>query len=267
MESILKTIVARIEAEDGDLFKSFDPLTFKLEPRAAPIDVLASVARGFLVVAEVKRGSPSRGIIRENADPAALARAYERGGASAISVVTERHFFFGDRDNLRRVKRAVGLPVLRKDFITHKYQIYESYNLGADFVLLIAACLSEDRLRSLCRTAEALGMRTLVEVRTRQELKRALRADPRLIGINNRNLRTFKTDWTASLRLRSFVPPGIPVISESGINSRAQIQTLKAEGFSGVLIGEYLLKQPDPGRALAELLDGQSQDLRFDERT
>lgn len=256
MEGILKTIVERIEAEEGHLFRGFSRAAFKPEKRAAPIDVLAKARDQFLVIAEVKRGSPSRGIIRESSDPAALARAYERGGASAISVVTEKHFFFGDKDNLRRVKRAVRLPVLRKDFLTHEYQICESFNLGADFILLIAACLSEARLRNLCRTAEALGMRTLVEVHTRQELRRALRVGPSLVGINNRDLRTFKTDWTASLRLRSLVPPGVPVISESGINSRAQIKALKAEGFSGALIGEHLLRQDDPGRALEELLRG-----------
>ncbi len=256
MEDILQTILAGIESDEGPLARTFDRAAFKLKGRTAPIDILGKLRAGFVAIAEVKRGSPSRGVIREDFEPAALARAFERGGAGAVSVVTEKHFFLGDKRHLGQVKSAVGLPVLRKDFLTHERQVYESFNLGADFVLLVVACLREGRLRRLCRAAESLGMRALIEVHTPEELRTALRTEPRLLGINNRDLRTFETDWTASLRLRSLVPPGIHVISESGIDRPAQIRMLKAEGFSGVLVGEHLLRQADPGRALEELLHG-----------
>ncbi len=256
MEDILKRILARVEADEEPQRRTFDRDSFGLRERAAPIDILPALRRGFVPIAEVKRGSPSRGVIRRDFDPEALARAYERAGAGAVSVVTEKHFFFGDKTHLGRVKAAVGLPVLRKDFLTHEHQLYESFNLGADFVLLVVACLREGRLRRLCRTAEALGMRALVEVHAPDELRTALRVEAPIVGINNRDLKTFETDWTASLRLRSLVPPGVPVVSESGINRPAQVRILKAEGFSGVLVGEHLLSQTDPGRALEELLHG-----------
>ena len=265
MRGFLNTVVSRIIEEEGALFRNFDPASFRLEKRDSPIDVLASCRGEFLTIAEVKKGSPSRGIIRGDFDPLSIARAYEEGGASAISVVTEKNFFFGDKDCLRRIKKAVPLPLLRKDFIVHEYQVYESYNLGADFILLIAACLSRAELRNLQRASESLGMRALVEIHDREDLEKALQAEPRLLGINNRDLETFDVDWTTSLRLRPLVPPGIPVISESGLQSHDQIRALQDAGFSGVLVGEHLMRREDPRGPLRELIHGQNQDLRNNE--
>jgi len=260
MEGILKKIVERIMEEEGPRFDKFNSSSFRLERRKPPIDVAALCARSFLVIAEVKKGSPSRGVIREDFDPVAVAKAYEEGGASAVSVITERNYFFGDKNDLRLVKQAVRLPVLRKDFIVHDSQIYDSYNLGADFVLLIASCLSGGQLRNLCRTAASLGMGALVEIHNEADLRKALKAKPKLIGVNNRDLRTFAVDWTASLRLRPLIPAGIHVISESGIHSHEQVRLLQDKGFSGVLVGEFLMKQDDPRGALKDLIFGRSEE-------
>ncbi len=257
MHGLLKTIVNRIIEEEGALFRDFDAALFPLEKRHSPIDVLTRGEKDFLVIAEVKKGSPSRGLIRKDFCPASVAQAYEEGGASAISVVTEKNFFFGDKDCLRQIKKAVRLPVLRKDFIVHEYQIYESYNLGADFVLLISACLSRDELRHLHRAAESLGMRALVEIHDEKELEKALEAGSRLVGINNRDLETLDVDWTRSLRLRPRVPDGIQVISESGLSSHHQIKALQDAGFSGVLVGEHLMRQDDHRQAVRDLIHGQ----------
>ncbi len=254
----MKAIVDRIIREDGGRFRNFDAAAFPLAPREAPLDILRRLPGAFLTIAEVKKGSPSRGVIRKDYDPVRIARSYEAAGASAVSVITEKNFFFGDPGDLSRVKSAIGLPVLRKDFIVHECQIYESYNRGADLVLLIAACLEPGELNRLHRIADSLGMRVLVEIRDEWELERAVEAGPRIVGINNRDLKTFEVDWTRSLRLRPLVPPEICLISESGIHSHDQIQALREAGFSGVLIGGHLMKQDDPGRALRDLIHGQS---------
>jgi len=253
---ILVRIVDRIRAEEGRRFESFSPLSFPLVERTPPRDIAAALAASFTVIAEIKKGSPSRGIIRADFDPARLARDYEAGGAGAISVVTEKNFFFGEKETLRRVRGAVALPVLRKDFIIHPFQVFESFNLGADFILLIAAILSGDELGLLVRSCRSLGMEALVEVHDEADLERAFGADPRIIGINNRNLRDFSVDWTRSLKLRGSIPAGIHVISESGIGSAEQLRALKAAGFAGALVGEHLLKQERPGQALKEMIHG-----------
>jgi len=255
MDGILKTIVDRILEDEGERFNNFKAEVFQRTPRAAPIDLPArNCDRDFWIIAEVKKGSPSRGVIRENYDPITIARSYQAGGAAAVSVITEKNYFFGDPGDLGRVKREIDLPVLRKDFIVHECQIYESFNGGADLILLIAACLGSAELGRLLRVVESLGMRALVEIRDERELDWAIEARSSLIGINNRDLKTFEVDWTRSLRLRPLIPPGIDVISESGIHSRAQIRELRGVGFSGVLVGEHFMKQEDPGRALKELI-------------
>lgn len=255
MESILKKITDRIRETEALSFEGFDPAGFRLKQRPAPIDIMTLLEKNFFVIAEVKKGSPSKGIIRENFDPKAIAHGYEAGNASAISVITEQHFFHGDKNHLTVVKEAVQLPVLRKDFLVHPYQVYESYNLGADFVLLIAACLTDQELNTMYGAVRSLGMEALVEVHDEEEIKRIARMSPRpnLIGINNRNLKTFTVDIETSFQLLKAAPPGVHVISESGIRSPEDIHRLKTAGFSGALIGESLLRQKDVTAALRRL--------------
>jgi len=257
METILKKIT---DAVRRDLAHSFDeclklsPLKRELGP---PLDVISRLKKSFFFMAEVKRGSPSKGIIRRDFHPVSIALDYEQAGASAISVVTEKNFFYGDRDYLKQIKQKVRIPVMRKDFLLHPCQIYESFALGADFVLLIAACLSDQELRILYRRARSLGMEALVEVHREKELERVLALRPMIIGINNRNLNTFKVDIKTSFRLKKLIPPDIFVISESGIRTHKDIFQLRERGFSGALVGEALLKEIDVGQALRRLVHGE----------
>jgi len=258
MKSILKKITDSIQKDEARNFADFSPDSFLLEEREYPIDIIPLMAKSqnFFVIAEVKRGSPSKGIIRQNFDPRAIACAYEKGGASAISVITEKNFFWGEKKYLSQIKKCTHLPILRKDFIIHPYQVYESYNLGADVILLIAACLSETRLNELYQLTTTLGMQPLIEVHDEMELRKALKLKPNVIGINNRDLKTFKVEYKTSLRLKKQIPPDIHVISESGIQSHDQLMVLKAAGFSGALIGESLLKQDNITKALEDLING-----------
>ncbi|SFS94556.1 indole-3-glycerol phosphate synthase TrpC [Marininema halotolerans] len=208
------------------------------------------------LIAEVKPASPSKGVIREKVDPVATAMAYEKGGASAVSVLTDRSFFKADPENLRKVKPVVGIPVLRKDFIIDRLQVVESRYLGADAILLIAAILSEEACCFLTEEAHRLGMEVLLEVHDETELPRALKAKPDLLGINNRNLSTFTTDLAVTERIRPLIPGTIPVIGESGIHSQADYQRLAAAGVDGVLVGEYLMKQSSPEIGVRNLLMG-----------
>ena len=224
--------------------------------KEGPIDIIPLIKRGFFVIDEVKKGSPSKGIIRQPFNPLDIARSYEKGGASAISVLTENHFFYGDQRFLSDIKKQVTLPALRKDFLIYPYQIAESYNLGADFILLIAACLTDTKLEELYQMATSMGMHVLVEVHNQSELKRVLKVRPKIIGINNRDLNTFAVDMNTSFRLKKMIPDHIHVISESGIQSHKDIIKLKTNGFAGALIGESLLKQTDPGNALKRLING-----------
>ncbi|MFO7172401.1 MAG: indole-3-glycerol phosphate synthase TrpC [Bacillota bacterium] len=207
------------------------------------------------VIAEVKRASPSRGVIRRDFDPAAIARAYARAGASAISVLTDAPFFQGHLDHLRAVRQAVDLPLLRKDFILDPYQVYEARAAGADAVLLIAAALGDaGPIRALRELAEDLGMAALVEVHTPAELEMALAAGARIVGINNRDLRTFETRLETTLELAGQVPPEVLLVSESGIRTPEDCRRVAAAGARAVLVGEQLMRQPDPGAALLELV-------------
>jgi indole-3-glycerol phosphate synthase len=256
MMTILDRITDMIKDVEGDRFRDFIAPSVPLKRMNKPIDVLPLLETGFFVIAETKKGSPSKGIIRQDYDPAALAKDYEQAGASAISVITEEYFFFGSKQHLKLVKETVNLPVLRKDFLVHPCQVYESYDLGADLVLLIAACLTDDELSSLYRFTLSLGMNALIEVHNKEELDRVLVLEPkpRLIGINNRDLKTFTISLEASFQLKPFIPEDIFVISESGIDAHAHIQALKEAGFAGALIGESLLKQKNTRRALTRLL-------------
>jgi len=206
------------------------------------------------IIAEVKRRSPSRGIIREDFDPVRIAGEYERHGAAAVSVLTDETFFGGSDADLSAVKSAISLPVLRKEFIIDPWQIHETRAIGADALLLIAAILGENQLREYREIAASLSLASLVEVHDRTELETALRAGAEIIGINNRDLKTFMTDIGTSLALAPLVPADRIIVSESGIRSRAEIEVLRQAGVRTFLIGEALVTAPDSGVKLGELL-------------
>jgi indole-3-glycerol phosphate synthase len=208
------------------------------------------------VIAECKRRSPSKGVLAQQYDPAGLAAAYERGGAAAISVLTEPTFFDGALEHLAAVRRAVALPLLRKDFIVDEYQLFEARAAGADAVLLIVAALAQDDLLRLLRRATDAGLAALVEVHEDEELARALDAGARLIGVNNRNLRTLAVDVDASHRLARLIPPTAVAVSESGLRSRGDLERLRSQGYRAFLIGERFMTDPDPARAIAGLVRG-----------
>jgi indole-3-glycerol phosphate synthase len=225
-------------------------------------EVLADTARAH-VIAEFKRASPSKGVIREGVGVAEVARMYAAGGASAISVLTEEDGFRGSLEDLRAARAAVSLPVLRKDFIFDEYQLYESAGASADALLLIVAALDDESLRRLRRiTEDELGMDALVEVHTAEELRRALRCGATLVGVNNRDLRTFAVSLDTSAQLARGVPAGVVLVSESGLRTRADIERLSALGYRGFLIGETLMRASDPAEALRGLVGGGSAEER-----
>ena len=210
---------------------------------------------GVNVIAEFKRRSPSKGVIRMDADVRAMVRSYEAGGAAAISVLTEQDYFDGSLDDLRTVKTSVALPVLRKDFLFDEYQVFESAAAGADAILLIVAALDDETLVRLRHLAEEeLGMDALVEVHDEAEMERAAAAGAKLIGVNNRNLHTFEVSITTSLTLASKAPSGSTLVSESGLRSAENLAMLRRGGYRGFLIGESLMRADNPVEALRELL-------------
>jgi indole-3-glycerol phosphate synthase len=214
----------------------------------------ALVRPGIGVIAEFKRRSPSAGSLREKAEVGTIAAAYERGGASALSVLTEEPNFEGSLDDLRAARAACGLPVLRKDFVVDPYQLHEARAAGADAVLLIVAALDQEELASLHELAASLGLDVLVEVHDREELERAASMGARLIGVNNRDLRDFTVDVQRTSQLLAGMPKGAVVVSESGISTAEQLRALEREGVAAVLVGETLMRAPEPQRALANLL-------------
>ncbi len=208
------------------------------------------------VIAELKKASPSAGVLRPHYRPRDLARSYESAGAAALSVLTEEDFFSGSLEHLGEVRQAVHLPVLRKDFILDEYQVFESVAAGADALLLIVAALEDARLRALIELARSVRVNSLVEVHTEAELARALEAGARVIGVNNRDLKTLEVDLATSLRLREKIPAGCVAVSESGIKTTEDLRLLADAGFQAVLIGERFMRASDPGRALLELMQG-----------
>lgn len=206
------------------------------------------------LIAEFKRASPSRGLIRGDLDPADVARRYQEAGAAAMSVLTDGPFFSGSLDDLRAARHSVEIPLLRKDFVLDRYQLLEARCAGADAVLLIAAALDEPSLVRLHAEALALGLACLVEVHDDTDLACALAARPLLIGINNRDLRTFRVDLRTTLHLRGALPSGVVVVSESGIHARHDALLLQDAGVDAMLVGESLMRQSDPGRAARALL-------------
>ncbi len=206
------------------------------------------------VIAEVKKASPSKGVIRHDFDPVKIAEEFEKNGASAISVLTEEDYFLGRPDFLERIRETVEIPLLRKDFILEPYQVVESRVLGADAYLLIVSLLSVELLEALILQGEELGMTALVEVHSEEELERALHSPARIIGINNRDLKTFTTDIEQTFRLVEKIPEGKIVVSESGIQSSGDLEKLENAGVDAVLVGEALMRSRQPGKKLRELL-------------
>jgi len=206
------------------------------------------------VIAEIKKASPSKKVIREDFDPLEIAREYIRGGASALSVLTDKKYFQGDIHFIADMRSSVPIPILRKDFIIDSYQLAEAKAFGADAVLLIVAALKPERLRDLFNEAVALGLECLVEVHTIRELNILNFISPKMIGINNRNLSNFNVDISTTIRVASRIPKDIIVVSESGITSRADIDQLIAHGIHAVLVGESLMRAYHPGEALRTLL-------------
>jgi indole-3-glycerol phosphate synthase len=225
----------------------YDPSGVRFQAALAPPDRIN-------IIAECKRRSPSRGVLRKSYDPVAIARRYHEEGAVAISVLTESTFFDGSLEHLRAVRQAVPLPLLRKDFIVDPYQLLEARAGGADAVLLIAATLSDTELIELHRQARALGLAALVEVHDAIELERALSAGAEIVGVNNRNLRTLEVDPVISLELAAQIPTGVISVTESGLQSAEDLQRLRVAGYRAFLVGERFMTATDPGAALRSVM-------------
>jgi indole-3-glycerol phosphate synthase len=250
LERILEVKRAEIAAAKRQVSLS------ELETATAPPPrdfVGALRARQPAVIAEIKKASPSRGVLREDFDPAAIARSYESAGAACLSVLTDKQFFQGDIAHLAAARGACALPVLRKDFVIDAYQLFESRAGGADCILLIAACLEKEQMLELERVARGLGMAVLVEVHDAAELERALALATPLLGINNRNLKTFETRLETTLDLLPRVPADRVVVTESGILTPADVARMRAAGVYRFLVGEAFMRSQDPGAALARL--------------
>jgi len=222
-----------------------------------PRDFLGAVSQHapMALIAEIKRASPSLGVIKEDVDVIQISKEYEKGGASAISVLTETHFFKGDLADLNLIKKTTSLPVLQKDFILDSLQIYEGRLSGADGILFIAALLDRDQLKAFVGLAKSLHLFPLVEVHNEDDLKKASVLDLPLIGINNRDLRTFQVDLETTLRLKREIPSSVKVISESGIESCRDVKLLREAGVNGILVGEALMRSSNPGSRIRELLE------------
>ena len=225
-----------------------------LAPPALDFASALASASGVALIAEVKRASPSRGLIAMDWDPELIAETYARNGAAAISCLTDKTYFQGNLEHLTSIKerlRTIGknLPVLRKDFIYHEYQVYEARMAGADAILLIVAVLGDKELRQLHALATSLGMAVLVEVHDEDEVKRALAMAPRILGVNNRNLRNFEVDIETTGRLRSLIPPEVILVSESGITGVDEVARLEAMGCNAMLVGETFCRLPQSQRA------------------
>lgn len=216
--------------------------------------IAARIAVGHAaVIAEVKKASPSKGVLRADFDPVAIARSYEQGGAACLSVLTDNEFFQGSDADLVAARAACGLPVLRKDFVIDPYQVYEARALGADCILLIVAALTDAHMQALAALAHDLGLDVLVEAHDAEELERALALNTQLVGINNRDLRSFKTTLATTLDLLSRIPAGRIVVTESGIETRADVAAMRARGVQAFLVGETFMRAREPGAKLKEL--------------
>jgi indole-3-glycerol phosphate synthase len=205
------------------------------------------------VIAEIKRASPSKGLIRENFNPSEIAASYQQGGAACISVLTDEQYFQGSAQYLREARAACSVPIIRKDFIIDLYQVYEASAMDADCILLIVSALSDETMQALYKLAQQLNLDVLIEVHDQQELQRALRLNPALIGINNRNLRTFETSLQTTLDLLEQIPPQMIVVTESGIHQKSDIQLMRNHQVNAFLVGEAFMRANNPGEELNSL--------------
>ena len=257
---ILRRIIARKHEEVAERSRRVDLSTLRSRAAGMParrpfVDALVGrvAAGGAAVIAEIKRASPSKGIIREQFDPAAIARSYAQAGATCLSVLTDVDFFQGSDDALVAARAACALPVIRKDFLVDPYQVVEARCIGADCVLLIVSALGAQQLVDLDGLARDVGLDVLVEVHDGEELERALALQPRLVGINNRNLHTFHTTLQVTWDLQARVPAGTLLVTESGILERADVQAMRGRGVNAFLVGEAFMRAEDPGAALKAL--------------
>lgn len=260
LDDIIKQTKADLEKREKEF--SMDWLGKSLAFNArVPRDVFpyltSTEEEPYRIISEVKKASPSKGVIREDFDPLAIAQAYERGGANAISVLTEPHFFQGNLEYLAGIRRYVGIPLLRKDFIVSKYQLLEALVYGADFVLLIAAALSKKDLKELLNYSRHLGMEPLVEVHDKSDLTKAIYAGADIIGINHRNLQTFEMDMNLCYDLIPLIPNGKVIVAESGIYEHGQLEDLNKAGVDAFLVGESLMRQDDVEKAVRCLKTGE----------
>ena len=256
---LLETIVAATrtavaERQAGRPLREVERAAAERQPRGDRFVAVLGDPDRYSVIAECKRRSPSRGVIRADYEPAAIAAGYAAAGAAAISVLTEPAFFDGALEHLGTVRRGVDVPLLQKDFIVSEYQLLEGRAAGADAALLIAAGLDDDTLRRLAAEAAGLGLAVLAEIHNRRELDRVLAAGAAVVGVNNRNLRTLAVDLEASRTLVEAIPEGTVAVAESGLRAPADLQELRGAGYDAFLIGESLMSRPDPGAALARML-------------
>ncbi|MDO9542032.1 MAG: indole-3-glycerol phosphate synthase TrpC [Kiritimatiellia bacterium] len=261
MNDFLKKIIAKRRQDVGKAKKdvSLQTLQEKLKSGRQTVSLIARLqsepaGKRANIIAEIKRASPSEGVLRPDLNPAKLAREYEEAGAAAISILTEPHYFLGSESDLQEVRKAVKIPILRKDFIVDSYQVYQSAALGADVILLIVAALELPLLRELYAAANEANLEAIIEVHTRPELETALQFPKAIVGVNSRNLATLGTDIATAINLAASIPKDRIAIAESGIKSRREIETLLALGYRGFLIGTSLLKAKSPGAALVELV-------------
>ncbi len=256
--SILGEIFARkkVEVESCQQTCPLSEVRSQAEAASPTLDFVGALGRGHVpaLIAEIKRTSPSKGVLLEHLDPVRLAGVYATNGAAAISILTDRHYFRGTLDDLADVRHQFpSMPLLRKDFIFHPYQVYEARAAGTDALLLIVAGLEKVQLADLQALANELGMAALVEVHTQPELEVALSASSKLVGINNRDLHTFQTNLETTLKLSPSIPPGITVVSESGIRTAADVHRLAQAGVQAILVGEALVTASDPAAKVREL--------------
>lgn len=228
---------------------SFNPFV----PKDVKSALTSSKENPYRIIAEVKKASPSKGVIREDFDPMSIAQAYEKGGADSLSILTEPHFFQGDKEYLGMVRRYVSLPLLRKDFIIDKYQILEALAFGADYILLIAMALSRKELKELHNYALHLGLDVLVEVHNKSDLVKAIFAGANIIGVNHRNLESFEMDMSLSEKLMPLIPNGKIIVAESGIDNHDTVVELSKIGVDAFLVGEHFMRQDDISKAIREL--------------